>query len=1407
MPENHYIVLLNDALKGHILTLPARERERLREKFEFLENGFWDAGVRVKKLRGIARRVVFEARLSKGDRLLFTLGDHRGSTAVYVWGIVPHDDISAEARRIAPRNAPFLDFAPFDGEERQELSMDGVPREWRSQEDVEQKVPDDYGPQRWLVLDDAEWQRLLSSPDPDSFEAFLFLTREQEELLHAVPPVLLSGTAGSGKTTLSVYYLLRAASARRRLFLTYNPLLKRLAEKIYAGLMEKRPGPAPEEAPRFLVFRELLREITSTVEADFPVAREVGFVEFARIFADHRDHKSYDAELVWEEIRAIIKGSKPPLAPARLGQLAARYVARDASAAERAELREHLVGLQELAIARRAEAFISSRTGLRDFQGLLGALSAREPSAQDDCRCALEEIQRLVEKSAADFSSPLLSLDEYLALGKKRAPNFLYDRRAIYAIAVFYQDRLARSGGWDEIDLTKAALGLLDGSPGEFAQDLIVCDEVQDLTDVQVALIFRLAADPRSVVLTGDPRQIINPSGFRWEEVKNKLYARGIPVPAVHRLSLNFRCVGAIVRLSNALLDLKAGLVGVTDTDMREEWKFSGTPPLLLAGLSEQEVTARMDMRGAGQVVLTRTKEARDRLKQALRTELVFTIAEAKGLEFDTVFLWEFATDPAARAVWRTIRAGDPLDNARIPHVRQELALLYVAVTRARTTLIVYDGVEPSVIWDIDSIAPLVFRTADRERLAALWGTASTPAAWEAQGDYFLEREHYAAARECFRNAGAEGKLALAEGWLRFRAEDWIGAAPLFEQGGDQRHAAECLEKAEDWTRAQGLWEALGEKRRQDACGAHAREKEGAYAAAARAWEALGESERALGCWEKAGAFDKVGRALARAGDDERAAVFLEKAHLWLEAGMCLERTGRLEHAADLYFRGGDYREAAKLYRKTGSDEKLLRSYRKLDDQLAIGTFFEKKGDIRGAVEAYTQYASRSEDNRHRLEDSIPAAKTRITALKAAIRYSALGRPVEAGPLFIQAGEPAAARQELAKTGDSKALAQGYADMGRPLDAARALERQGDDSELTVTSIQAYLFQHLASVSDDKKAARSLYDEAHRMLKEGKIIPALARFRLLADVDNVQEIYMRMGRHEEALRYFLSSEKLQEARRYASLPGVTVSGEFVESFAQARWAEHYQAGVDDKELIEVTFTMLAASVRGMESDTARPLIERVFDQAFGSMIDERFLPPAALDMLVAHRVANVIMGAIAFNKRLGLPASDKLQGLIGRVTRGARDTGDPDLAACAAFAAGDMVEFERQASALTLTDANAVVLGESRTRYTEAVAHLMANDWIDQAEAACFRQKDYALAGRYAEQRGEMDTAVRWYTDANDHEAALRCARASDDERAAARAYEHLGRFDDAIAVWTRLGKPREVERLQKKKEKKHPRA
>ena len=718
MPRN-YTLLLHDAVRAHVVSLDARAKQRLREKLEFLQEGLWDAGVRVKKLKG-SGRAVFEARLSRGDRILFTLGEPpdgngAGATRIYVWGVVKHDDVSAAERRIVPANAPFLDFEPALVEELPEFVADDLDGDYfspaldRPVAVPSAEAPTDAGPQRWLVVDEEEWRRLQAAHQGDHLELYLFLTREQARLLHSEPPLLLSGTAGSGKTTIAVYFLLRhrvrqltaaagapgpapepRAGGERALFLTYSPHLKRLSERIYRGLVRATDLERAPHAVRFATFGELLAEIVGRGGGARWQASPSGLAEFHAIYGNLPRAARHDPELVWEEIRAIIKGAKAPVSRRRFAELAARFQAAQATQRERAALAEYVVRLANLELGAKLDAVRERKSSFATLAEFAASLRDGDAARQEEQRFLLTGALRLLEKQAARLDQPLLTLREYEGLGAKRAPNFPVDRREIYRIAEYYQQQLEAAARYDEIDLTRKALEYLEQHGDQFRYDLVVCDEVQDFTDVQLALLFRLATDPRRTVLTGDPKQIINPSGFRWEEVRARYYERGLQVPAVINLSINFRSVGNIVSLANKLLELKGRLIGLGSGEIAERWTFRGRPPLLVDGLAERDLLRTVGLGGAGQVVLVRTERERDRLRAALETELVFTIGEAKGLEFDAVLLWRFAAVEGALAIWRRIATDRVRGDADTPHIRHELNLLYVAVTRARNTLVIW---------------------------------------------------------------------------------------------------------------------------------------------------------------------------------------------------------------------------------------------------------------------------------------------------------------------------------------------------------------------------------------------------------------------------------------------------------------------------------------------------------------------------------------------------------------------------------------------------------------------------------------------------------------------------------------------------------------------------------------------
>ncbi|MFW6181315.1 MAG: 3'-5' exonuclease, partial [Spirochaetota bacterium] len=1063
-----YLILLNSALKEHLLAMDGRGKKRLREKLEFLENGLWDTGVRVKKLRGVSGKVVFEARLSRAERIIFTLGRQAGRTAVYVWGIAGHDEVSAAARSVLPANAPFLAFEPADTRELPEMLLEELDPEVYTQENLEERTPSDYGPQKWLVLTDRQWDRLLRASPGDSLELFLHLTAEQSRVLDLDPPLLLSGTAGSGKTTLAVYYLLRKELLdRRRAFITCSPHLKRFSERIYDGLT-RHASLEEGTRPEFHVFRDLLFDLLGSAGKSVDPAGEVGLAEFTRIFSDMPQARSYDPELVWEEIRAIIKGAKPPVSLNRYRRLLKGWESGGLSELELAELKDFLLWLKNFELIEKIERFVEKRGRASSYDAFVAGLG-RGPGKGDPAAggnpagkasgggqpggegtgAVLREILRIAEKKAAGFASPLLSLREYRMLGRKRAPNFLYDREEIHAIARYYQERLESEGRYDEIDLTRRALAALQaggpgdgraggpgdgragaGSPGDgrpgtggFVYDFVACDEVQDLADVQLSLVFRLARSCRGLLLAGDTRQIINPSGFRWEEVKARFYERGVEVPEVVHLNLNFRCVGNVVRLANALLELKQRLVGVSGSELREEWKFSGKPPVLIQGLGEKEVLDRAGITGAGQVFLVRSAAEADRLKKALDTELVFTLQEAKGLEFDTVFLWKFARDPKASAVWRRIKDGHPFDRAHHPHIRHEINLLYVAVTRARNTLVVYDGPRAADVWKVGELEGLLFRTDRAGELDQAWRRVSTPAEWEEQGDYFFERERWRAAAECYRNAGNAVREEEARAFVLEREGEHAAAGRLLEKHGHPARAAACFERAGEPERALALWERLGEEERARRCRAGLHESRGEYEEAAAELEKLGDLEGALRCWERAGNHLEAARRHLAAGRVREAALGFEKAGAVDEACRCYRKLKKPGKAAELYFRSGAYEKAAALYKKLKNTDMLARCWEKTGDYYQLALLHQKAKRIDEAVSCFARHAAESEENRQQLLAEAQRLDGGRTALKAALRFSALGLYERSAPVFFKKGYLDAALRDYERAGDHEGAA------------------------------------------------------------------------------------------------------------------------------------------------------------------------------------------------------------------------------------------------------------------------------------------------------------------------------------------------------------------------------------------------
>src|SRR5207247_7581866 len=120
----------------------------------------------------------------------------------------------------------------------------------------------------FMLAGESEFQRMIDQAEGE-FE--LKLMRDQYEILRAPGPLLLAGSAGSGKTTIAIHRLVEARSqmdAGRLLYLSYSPWLVDYARRLYRDVMTARGADPQAGAPQFFTFAELYRKMIYPIDAE-----------------------------------------------------------------------------------------------------------------------------------------------------------------------------------------------------------------------------------------------------------------------------------------------------------------------------------------------------------------------------------------------------------------------------------------------------------------------------------------------------------------------------------------------------------------------------------------------------------------------------------------------------------------------------------------------------------------------------------------------------------------------------------------------------------------------------------------------------------------------------------------------------------------------------------------------------------------------------------------------------------------------------------------------------------------------------------------------------------------------------------------------------------------------------------
>ena len=581
----------------------------------------------------------YRAKLDYANRLLLQFAHHGGETVCLALEVIENH---------AYDKSRFLRGAGVD-----DAKIEQAPAA-----DAQQFTADAL-PLRWLHATRAEFE-LLDKP--------IVFDDDQEAVRRLPAPVVLVGSAGSGKTAVTLAKLREADG--RVLYVTQSAYLAQSARALYFANGYEH---AAQEA-EFLSYREFLETLR------VPPGREVTFKSFSGWFERHR---------------------------------------AGANA---------LGGIDDHAL-------------FEEFRGVIGA----HPQGP-------------------------LSLAAYLALGTRQSLLSPPARAVAHVLFGRYKQWLAESKQFDLNLVAHEWRPLASGT-----HDFIVIDEVQDLTAVQLALVLACLKHPGRFLLCGDSNQIVHPNFFSWATVKT-LFWQGLAGDAAQRqplqiLRANFRNTQAVTELANTLLKIKQVRFGSIDreTNFLVTGTSTDTGDVTLvqdkeASLRQIDAATRASARHA---VIVLREEDKATVRAHLRTPLVFSVHEAKGLEYPHVVLMGFVS--GQRAAYAEVcdgvkpqdllgsdlvyRRGRDKGDKSLEVYKFYVNALYVAMTRA---------VESLTIVESDTGHPLLelLGLKSGEARAAVT-QASTKQEWAQE------------ARKLELQGKQEQALAIREAFLQGRPVPW----------------------------------------------------------------------------------------------------------------------------------------------------------------------------------------------------------------------------------------------------------------------------------------------------------------------------------------------------------------------------------------------------------------------------------------------------------------------------------------------------------------------------------------------------------------------------------------------------------------------------------------------------------
>lgn len=418
---------------------------------------------------------------------------------------------------------------------------------------------------RGVSVDEEKLEDLLAAPNLEHIEKelayvnpahdyfswlgkFISFDDIQQGVFQSTPPLIIIGSAGSGKTALLLEKVKQISG--NILYVSLSSYLVKNAYDLYYSQYYEND----HQQLQFLSYQELLETL------QIPQGNPIDFVSFKQWFAGHaHNSKIKDAHKLFEEFRGVLTSN--------------------------------------------------------------------------------------------ELQTGYLSKADYLNLGVKQSIFLQEERDSVYDLFEKYLVFLKKQNFYD--------INLLSHQWLQYAKptyDFVVIDEVQDFTNIQLYLILKLLNKSGHFLMCGDANQIVHPNFFSWDKIKTLFYQQSDlqgGKELVRILHTNYRNAPEITNIANRILLLKNERFGSIDKESHYLVKSNGylqgkaillqDKPQLLKELNQK---TRQSTQFA---VIVMHDYQKVEAQEHFNTPLVFSIQEAKGLEYTNIILYNFVSSERQR--------------------------------------------------------------------------------------------------------------------------------------------------------------------------------------------------------------------------------------------------------------------------------------------------------------------------------------------------------------------------------------------------------------------------------------------------------------------------------------------------------------------------------------------------------------------------------------------------------------------------------------------------------------------------------------------------------------------------------------------------------------------------------------